>query len=85
MFTNDLCPSRIEYLMNSTRREPQGQMTGSNGRVEQSILIEKTERSDTTNLQSSIVNIQFRLVRVGVLAFGAIFFRGFLWPDCRFR
>jgi hypothetical protein len=30
-----------------------------------SILIEKTERSDTTNLQSSIVNIQFRLVRVG--------------------
>jgi hypothetical protein len=27
-------------------------------------LIEKTERSDTTNLQSSIVNIQSRLVRV---------------------
>ena len=26
---------------------------------------EKTEPSDTTNLQSSIVNIQFRLVRVG--------------------
>ena len=29
-----------------------------------STYIEKTERSDTTNLQSSIVNIQFRLVRV---------------------
>ena len=31
-----------------------------------SIKIEKTERSDTTNLQYSIVNIQFRLVRVRV-------------------
>ena len=30
-----------------------------------SIKIEKIERSDTTNLQSSIVNIQFRLVRFG--------------------
>ena len=29
-----------------------------------STYIEKTERSDTTNLQSSIVNIQFPLVRV---------------------
>jgi hypothetical protein len=35
-----------------------------------SIYIEKTERSDTTNLQSSIVNIQFRLVRVGYLVLG---------------
>jgi len=35
-----------------------------------SILIEKTERSDTTNLQYSIVNIQFRLVRVGILKQG---------------
>ncbi len=34
-------------------------------RVERSIIIEKTERSDTTNLHSSIFNIQFRLVRVG--------------------
>ena len=31
-----------------------------------SIYIEKTERSDTTNLQYSIVNLQFRLVRVGL-------------------
>ena len=34
-----------------------------------SILIEKTERSDTTNLQSSIFNIQFQLVRVGLNLF----------------
>jgi hypothetical protein len=32
-----------------------------------STCIEKTEQSDTTNLQSSIVNIQFRLARVGIL------------------
>ncbi len=75
MFAHDLCHSQVEYLRNSTRREPpfeslrvyrQGLTTGSNDRVERSILIEKTERSDTTNLQSSIVNIQFRLVRVGL-------------------
>jgi len=30
-----------------------------------SILIEKTEQSDTTNLQSSIVNIQFGLSGLG--------------------
>ena len=32
-----------------------------------SIYIEKTELSDTTNLQSSIFKIQFRLVGVGVI------------------
>jgi hypothetical protein len=37
--------------------------TGSIDRVERSIQIEKTERSDTTNLHSSIFNLQFRLVR----------------------
>jgi hypothetical protein len=31
-----------------------------------STFIAKTERSDTTNLQSSIVNFQFRLARVGI-------------------
>jgi hypothetical protein len=30
----------------------------------QSIYFEKTERSDTTNLHSSIVNIHFRLARL---------------------
>jgi hypothetical protein len=29
-FAHDLCHSQVEYLSNSTRREPQGQMTGSN-------------------------------------------------------
>jgi hypothetical protein len=33
----------------------------------QTILIKKTERSDTTNIQYSIVNIQFRLIRAGYL------------------
>jgi len=53
--------------------------SGSTDWVERSILIEKTERayfaklatqakSDATNLQSSIVNIQFRLVRIRLLA-----------------
>ncbi|CAB1068577.1 hypothetical protein D1AOALGA4SA_410 [Olavius algarvensis Delta 1 endosymbiont] len=32
---------------------------------EQLILIKKTERSDSTNLQYSIFNIQFRQGRVG--------------------
>ena len=41
-----------------------GSTTGSNDWVERSVSIEKTARSDTTNLQYSIVNIQFRLVRV---------------------
>jgi hypothetical protein len=45
---------------------------------------EKTERSDTTNLQSSIVNIQFRLVRVGIIK---IFFnlvqQYLVHPACR--
>ena len=54
--------------------------SGSTDWVERSILIEKTERayfaklatqakSDTTNLQFSIVNIQFRLVRVGIFSY----------------
>ena len=38
-----------------------------------SILIEKTERSDTTNLQASIFNIQFRLVRVGYYQISKLF------------
>ncbi len=64
------------YPSRTSLREPQDLTTGSHDWVERSILIEKTERaysaemaikagSDTTNLQSSIVNIQFRLVRVG--------------------
>jgi len=36
------------------------------------IKIEKTERSDTTNLQSSIFNLQFRLVRVRLYFFGLV-------------
>jgi hypothetical protein len=59
MFAHDLYHSQIEYfslrLVDPTARR--GMLP---------ILIEKTERSDTTNLQSSIVNIQFRLVRVGL-------------------
>jgi hypothetical protein len=33
----------------------------------QLLFIEKTKRSDTTNLQFLIVNIQFRFVRVGLV------------------
>jgi hypothetical protein len=58
------------YPSRASLREPQSITTGSNDWVERSILIEKTERaystekatkarSDTTNLQYSIVNIQF--------------------------
>ena len=32
-----------------------------------SIYIEKTERSDTINLQSSVFNLHFRLIRIGLL------------------
>ena len=61
MFAHDLCHSQIEYL--SLRLvDP----TARRGIL--SILIKKTERSDTTNRQYSIVNIQFfRLVRVRYL------------------
>ena len=49
MFAHDLCHSQIEYfslqLVDPTARR--GML---------SILIEKTERSDTTNLQYSIFN-----------------------------
>ena len=52
MFAHDLCHSRIKYL--SLRF---GEPTTRRGIL--SILIEKTERSDTANCQYSIVNIQF--------------------------
>jgi hypothetical protein len=68
MVAHDLCHSvTVEpantykqfYPSRASLREPQSLTTGSNDWVERSILIEKTERSDTTNLQYSIVNIQF--------------------------
>ena len=66
MFAHDLCHSQIEYLCLPVESLP-SRASGSNDRVERSILIEKTERaysaekatkarSDTTNLQSSIFN-----------------------------
>jgi hypothetical protein len=59
MFAHDLYYSQIEYF--SLRLvDPMAR------RGMLSTYIEKTERSDTTNLQSSIINIQFRLVRVGI-------------------
>ena len=67
----DLSHSQVEYLSNSTRREPPFE----DFRVERSILIEKTERSDTTNLQYSIFNIQFRLARVGCYSYQATVLR----------
>jgi hypothetical protein len=57
MFAHDIFHNKLECLSNSTRREPRGRTIDLN---------RKTERSDTTNLQYSIVNIQFRLVRVKV-------------------
>ena len=54
-------PSALRLVdeLKSSRSGPKGL------RVERSILIEKTERSDTTNRQYSIVNSQFfRLVRI---------------------
>jgi hypothetical protein len=68
MVAHDLCHSvTVEpanaykqfYPSRASLREPQSLTTGSNDWVERSILIEKTERSDTTNLQYSIFNIQF--------------------------
>ena len=58
MFAHDLCHSQIEYF-SLWLADP----TAWRGML--SILIEKTERSDSTNLQSSIVNLKFRLVRIG--------------------
>jgi hypothetical protein len=50
MFAHDIFHNKLECLSNSTRREPRGRTIDLN---------RKTERSDTTNLQYSIVNIQF--------------------------
>jgi hypothetical protein len=53
MFANDLYHDQINILAFGSDRNAID-------------FMEKAERSDTTNLQSSIVNIQFRLVRVGL-------------------
>ncbi len=77
MFAHDLCQSQIEYLSNSTRREPQGRTIDLN-RKRQSDTRRKRLRLRPVSLReayglealreryhkSSIVNIQFRLVRV---------------------
>ncbi len=58
MLVHDLCHSQIEYF--SLRLvDPTARRGGL------SILIEKIKRSDTTNLQSSIITSPTRLVRVG--------------------
>jgi hypothetical protein len=49
----------------------------SNFEVMYSIYLKKTERSETTNLQSSIVNIQFRLCQLG--------YPSFINPQSQFR
>jgi hypothetical protein len=74
MLTHDLCHS---LTVSAYKQFYPLRASESNDWVERSILIEKTERSDTTNLQYSIANLQFpdkagftlrynRLVRVGI-------------------
>ena len=64
MFAHDLCHSQIEYLSNSTRREPRGRTIDFNRKDRAKPPARRgcsayASESDTTNLQSSIVNIQF--------------------------
>jgi len=55
MFAHDLYHSRIKYLSNSTSREP----------LDRTIDLNRKDRAKRYH-KSSIVNIQFRLVRVGI-------------------
>jgi len=63
MFAHDLCHSQIEYLRDSIdfNRKDRAKPPARRG------CGAYASESDTTNLQYSIVNIQFRLVRVGYL------------------
>jgi hypothetical protein len=61
MFAHDLCHSQIEYLSNAIdfNRKDRAKPPARKG------CSAYASESDTTNLQSSIFNIQFRLVRFG--------------------
>ena len=61
MFAHDLCHSQIEYFRNAIdfNRKDRAKPPARRG------CSAYASESDTTNLQSSIVNLQFRLVRVG--------------------
>jgi len=61
MFAHDLWHSQIEYLSNSIdiNRKDRAKPPARRG------CSAYASESDTTNLQYSIVNIQFRLVQVG--------------------
>ena len=81
MFAKDLCHSQIEYFRNAIdlnwkdRAKPPARRGCSTYASE----------SDTTNLHSSIVNIQFRLVRVGYLPFIIWHHKSWVWqfrPGC---
>jgi len=66
MFAHDLCHSQIESLRNSTRREPQGRTIDFNRKDRATRGAGAcAARATSTNIQFSIVNSQFRLVRVG--------------------